>query len=475
MLKIVGQTNGMLNRREILRAGGAGLLGLSLDRVLRAEEVRVSGDAKARSVIFLFLFGGPSQLETFDMKPNAPANIRGPFKPIASRTPGLLICEHLAKLAAIADKFSVIRTMTHSFNDHSGAGHYLQTGKRWHIPIGGGFDATPRDWPSMGSAIDYCLRRSSPQGMRDLPNYMVLPARLGHLEQAGQYKRPGEYAGWLGRAWNPVSTLVNKRDLKDNPYWRDCTDAELTFQIAGLDAPKELTLDRSKGRQSLLEQFDAQRRNVQGKRVAEFDRIRARALDLATSEKTRRALDITKELPALRDRYGRHLFGQSCLMARRLVEAGVRFVTVHYDAVDGYSWDSHVHSDDVKKHLLPTFDQAAAALLNDLDERGLLRETLVVAIGEMGRTPQANATWGRGHWSTLFPALVAGAGVHGGALYGASDKDAAYPIDRPVSPEDLAATIYHAMGIDPDTRVLDAQNRPTPLVEGGAVVEKLFG
>lgn len=475
MLKLLGNSGRTPNRREILRAGGAGLLGLSLDQVLRAEEIRTDGNARAKSVIFLFLFGGPSQLETFDLKPNAPANIRGPFKPVASRTPGLLIGEYLPKLAAVSDRFSVIRTMTHPYNDHSGAGHYLQTGKRWHIAIGGGFDATPRDWPSMGSAIDYCLRHASPETARDLPNYMVLPARLGHLEQAGQYKRPGEYAGWLGRAWNPVSTLVNKRDVKDNPYWRDCTDAELTFPIAGLETPKELTLDRSRGRQSLLEQFDAQRRIVQGKHVTDFDRIRARALDLATSEMTRRALDITKEPPGLRDRYGRHLFGQSCLLARRLVEAGVRFATVHYDAVDGYSWDSHLHSDDVKKHLLPTFDQAAAALLTDLDDRGLLKDTLVIAIGEMGRTPQANANWGRGHWSTLFPALIGGGGVRGGSLYGTSDKDAAYPIDQPVTPEDLAATIYHAMGIDPETRVPDGQGRPTALVEGGTVLDRLFG
>jgi uncharacterized protein (DUF1501 family) len=177
----------------------------------------------------------------------------------------------------------------------------------------------------------------------------------------------------------------------------------------------------------------------------------------------------------MRDRYGRHLFGQSCLMARRLVEAGTRFVTVHYDSPDGYGWDSHRNSDDVRDHLLPTFDQGCAALLTDLDERGLLDETLVIAIGEMGRTPTPNATWGRGHWSTCFPALIAGAGVRGGIVYGKSDKEAAYPDDKPVSPEDLAKTIYWSLGIDPDLMLMNRENRPIPIVDGGKPVLELFG
>jgi uncharacterized protein (DUF1501 family) len=209
--------------------------------------------------------------------------------------------------------------------------------------------------------------------------------------------------------------------------------------------------------------------------MASFEAFRQRAFALVTSNKTREALDLRSEPAALRDRYGRHLFGQSTLMARRLVEAGVRYVTVHYDCVDGYSWDSHRNSDDVKKHLLPTFDQAYAALIQDLEERGLLQETLVVATGEMGRTPRANAQWGRDHWSTLFSNVLAGGGVAGGRIYGKSDKDAAYAIEKPVSPEDLAATIYHALGIDPELRVANAENRPTPIVEGGSPVLGVFG
>jgi hypothetical protein len=474
-----------ISRRQLLQAGGAGLLGLSLPRVLAAEELRPprlpnpggrQRKRRARSVIFLFLFGGPSQLETFDLKPEAPSSIRGPFKPIRSRTPGLLISERLPRLAAISDKYCVIRTMTHDFNDHSGGAHYIQTGHRWQVPVGGGFNPTPNDWPSIGSVVEYAAQRRSGGRNGDLPAYVVMPNTLGRLQEAGQYLRPGEHAGWLGQAYNPLTTSIEKRNLVDNPYWRDCTDEELTFQVGGLAAQKEVRLDRLQRRRSLLQQFDQARRALEHDPAIEsYDRFQRRALGLVCSERTRRALDIRAEPAALRDRYGRHLFGQSCLMARRLVEAGVRFVTVHYDACDGYSWDSHTHSDDVRDHLLPTTDQAAAALLQDLDERGLLAETLVVMMGEMGRTPQANPRWGRGHWSTLFPALLAGAGVRGGVCHGASDGEAAYPTENPVRPEDLAATLYQALGLDPEMEVVNREGRPVRLIDGGRPIPALFG
>lgn len=478
MLTILGPTRSACDgwsRRAVLQAGGAGLLGLSLPGVLRAESQRSGQAPRAKSVIFVMLFGGPSQLETFDLKPHAPEQIRGPFKPIACRTPELLIGEHLPRLANLSDKYCVVRTMTHSFNDHSGGGHYLQTGKRWHVPIGGGFSPTPRDWPSMGSIVEYVDQRQ--QGLaRPLPSYAVVPNSLGRLQEAGQYPRPGEHAGWLGRRYNPLTTQIDKKSLTDNPYWRDCTDEELNFQVAGLAAREGITLDRLQSRRSLLDQMNDELRQLGRLGGATgLDAFQQRAFALVTSEKTREALDIRRESAELRDKYGRHLFGQSCLMARRLVEAGVRFVTVHYDCVDGYSWDSHRNSDDVKKHLLPTFDQGFAALLQDLDERGLLAETMVVATGEMGRTPRANPQWGRDHWSTLFSNVVAGGGVRGGRVYGRSDKDAAYAIEKPVSPEDLAATVYHALGIDPELRVENAEKRPTPIVDGGAPVTALWG
>lgn len=467
--------SGAVSRRRLLEIGGAGLLGLTLPKVLAAQEAtpRSQPVTKAKSVIFLFLFGGPSQLETFDLKPDAPANIRGPYRPIRARTPELLISEMLPRLAAISDKYCVIRSMTHTFNDHSGGGHYMQTGKRWQVPVGGGFVATPQDWPSIGSVVEY-LAQQAPGGLdRSLPAYATVPNSLGRLQENGQYRRPGEYAGWLGGGFNPLTTRVDKRDLNDNPYWRDCTEEELSFVLEGL-AP-EVPIRTLRERASLLEQFETVQRRIDGGAATNLDRHRRRALALATSEQARGALDIRREPARLRDAYGRHLFGQSCLLARRLVESGVRFVTVHYDCVDGYSWDSHRNNEDVQKHLLPTFDQAASALIADLDSRGLLAETLVVAVGEMGRTPKANAGWGRDHWSTCFPCLLAGGGIRGGAVYGTSDSHAAYVTEHPVSPEDLAKTLYWSLGIDPELMLHNREGRPIPIVESGSPLTRLFG
>jgi hypothetical protein len=441
MLSIVRQAAGDVSRRQVLQAAGAGLFGLTLPKLLAAEASAPGIAARAKSVIFLTLFGGPSQLETFDLKPNAPEKIRGPFKPTPCKTPGLLISDQLPRLAACSDKFCVIRSMTHSYNDHSTAGHYIQTGHPWHIPIGGGFNATPRDWPSIGSVVEFLAQnglvsRSETATEGNLPNYVVAPNFLGRLEEYSiQLRRPGEYAGWLGRGYDPLTTTID-----------------------------------------LLSQFDDQLRIAdRHPGIAAMDKFQARAFTLATSQETRQALDIRQEPAELRDKYGRNLFGQSVLLARRLVEAGVRYVTVQYDAVDGYSWDSHIHSNDVQKFLLPSLDNALASLLEDLSVRGLLDETLVVCLGEMGRTPQANGTWGRGHWSTLFPAVIAGAGIRGGIVYGGSDKDAAYPIDRPTSPEDFAATIYHALGIDHHLQLPDAAGRPVSINDGGRPLVELFG
>jgi hypothetical protein len=481
MLRLVERRNvscQRISRRALLQAAGPGLLGVSLPKVLQAEaENGLAIAPQAKSVIFLFLFGGPSQLETFDLKPDAPAEIRGPFREIACRTPGLRISEHLPKCAAVSDKFAVLRTMSHDFNDHSGGGHYIQTGHRWHVPIGGGFNVTPSDWPAMGSVVKYFAQADAAGANLSLPPYVVVPNCLGRLQDYKvQLRRPGETAGWLGSAYHPLNTRIDKRDGKDNPYWRDCLDDELRFEIDGLQSQKGLTLERMQRRATLLEQFNQQRRAWENPAAfEEFDQFRQQSLALVTSQQTRSAFDLRREKPALRDQYGRHLFGQSTLVARRLVEAGVRFVTVHYDTVDGYSWDSHRNSDDVKKHLIPTFDQALAALLTDLDQRGLLDETLVVALGEMGRTPKANKEWGRDHWSTLFPAVLAGGGIRGGVVHGETDKHAGYAVTSPVSPEDLAATIYHTLGIDSSARIRDRLGRPHFVVDGGRVQHGLFG
>ena len=465
------------SRRRVLQAGGMGLFGLNLPQLMAAEAAAGGKPARAKSVIFLFLFGGPSQLESFDLKPEAPDTLRGPFKPIASRTPGLLIGEHLPRLANVSDKFCVVRTMTHSYNDHSGGGHYIQTGHPWHLPIGGGFNATEKDWPALGSMVEYVDAMGPHGAKRDMPSFVYLPNRLGHLQTySTRLDRPGQYAGWLGRGYDPLATAIGKRDSKDNPYFRACSDEELDFRIQGLATVDGMTLDRLDGRRSLLAQFDAGRKAFDSSASTDtYNKFQQRALALVSSEKIRQAVDIRQEPAELRDRYGRHLFGQSTLLARRLVEAGTRFVTVAWDAPDGYSWDSHVHSDDVKNYLLPGLDQALSALLTDLEDRGLLDETLVVCLGEMGRTPKPTPRWGRSHWCYLFPAVLAGAGIRGGVVYGQSDKDASYALDHPTSPEDLAATVLHSLGIDPELRVADPSGRPVPLVDGGQPLVELFG
>ena len=480
MLTIRGcrqRTCGGLNRRTLLQAAGTGLFGVNLPTVLAAEQEALPfQNGRAKSVLFLLLFGGPSQLETFDMKPAAPAEIRGPFRPIASRTPGLQICEHLSQTAQISDKFAVVRSMTMPYNDH-GCVFYIQTGRPHPARFGatpGETPIGPNDPPSMGSVVEYLSRHHATGRAAALPDYVYLPNRLGALQDID---RGGQYAGWLGRSYNALATDIRKRNKNDNPYFRDCTEEELDFRIKGLAPKVDVSLDRLAQRSSLLEQFDQQRRLVESSGAVEsYDVIRRRATELATSEQMRVALDIRRESAALRDRYGRHLFGQSVLMGRRMIEAGSRFVTVAWDTPDGYSWDSHRNSDDVKKYLIPGFDQTFSALLCDLEDRGLLDETLVVAVGEMGRTPRANKQWGRDHWTVCFPAVLAGAGIRGGITYGSSDAKAAYPDEHPTRPEDLSATIFQALGIDPHMRIPDPQGRPVPLVENGrALTTELFG
>ena len=480
MLTIQGcrqRTCSGLNRRALLQAAGTGLFGVGLPQVLAAEQQAPPfKTGRAKSVLFLLLFGGPSQLETFDMKPDAPDDIRGPFRPIASRTPGLQICEHLAQTAQVSDKFAVVRSMTMPYNDH-GCVFYIQTGRPHPARFGstpGETPIGPNDPPSMGSVVEYLSRHHDPGRAAALPDYIYLPNRLGALQDID---RGGQYAGWLGRSYNALATDIRKRNKNDNPYFRECTEEELDFRIKGLADKTDVSLERLTQRTSLLEQFDQQRRLVESSgAIASYDVIRRRATELATSEAMRVALDIRREPHALRDRYGRHLFGQSVLMGRRMIEAGSRFVTVAWDTPDGYSWDSHRNSDDVKKHLIPGFDQTFSALLCDLEDRGLLDETLVVAVGEMGRTPRANKQWGRDHWTVCFPAVLAGAGIRGGITYGSSDAKAAYPDEHPTRPEDLSATIFQALGIDPQMRIPDPQGRPIPLVENGhSLVSELFG
>ena len=484
MLQILGnpvRTCDGVTRRALLQAAGAGLFGLNLPHLLEAESRQVPRAPRAKSVMFVFLYGGPSQLETFDMKPAAPSSIRGPFRPITARTPGLRICEHLPRLATHSDKYAVVRTVNHPQNDHNGT-HFIQTGYPLPPANRGSANvaATDKDWPAIGSVISYLDAQSRRASASSIPPYVYLPRLLGHF--AG-YDINGQYAGWLGKAWNPMATAIEKRNPQDNPYYRDCTDEELNFQPAGLDPLPGVTLDRLDHRQNLLTQFDAQRRLLeQADPVRLFSVRRRQAMNLLMSGDVSQAFDLRREPAKLRDQYGRNLFGQSLLMGRRLIEAGSRFVTVAWDMAvrgdDTTSWDSHRDLTRVmKNHLLPGLDQGLPTLLEDMHQSGLLDETLVIVGGEMGRTPKfenRGAQDGRDHWSYCFPFLFAGAGTRGGTLYGDSDEHAAYPANDPVSPADLAATIYSRLGISPDLRIPNAFGQPVPLVKDGKPLQSLF-
>lgn len=485
MLSILGRRRQVCNglsRRELLQVGGAGLFGVSLPKVLAAEATIGTTRPRAKSVMFLYLFGGPSQLETFDMKPDAPTNIRGPFNPIDARTTGLRICEHLPRLAERSDKYCVVRTLNHPQNDHN-ASHYIQTGHPMPPAERGpsNVNAAPNDWPSMGSVVEYFDRQASGGQPLTMPSYVYLPNRHGQIQLGGQYDRLGQYGGWLGREYNAFATRIHKKKSGDNPYYRDCADDELRYQFQGLSGDTGVTLDRLNRRQTLLSQFDAARQNLnEAERVADHLGVRQAAWDMMTSNKLREALDIRREPDELRDRYGRHLFGQSLIVGRRMVEAGARFVTVIWDMTDGAAsgWDSHEQlTPSLRDHLLPGLDQGLSALLDDMGESGLLDETLVVAVGEMGRTPQflnRGSPDGRDHWSYCFPAVLAGAGIRGGLLYGQSDRHAAYPLEHPVRPEDLTSTIFSTLGIDPHGFIPDKQGRPVRLVDSGRALDGLF-
>ena len=456
---------------------------MSLQNVLAAEEAAVAQSkrpGRAKGVIFVFLYGGPSQLETFDMKPDAPSHIRGPFKHIAAKTPEMRICEHLPRIAQRTDKFAVVRTVNHPENNHNGT-HFIQTGHALPPAERGSarVAATDKDWPAFGSVISYldAKRNGKPN---PFPPYVYLPRLLGHF--AG-YDINGQYAGWLGKEWNPLPTHIRKLHPLDNPFFRDCSDAQLDFRLAGLNPLPGVTMDRLDKRRTLLQQFDAQRPTLERTaNVRHFSSRRQRAFDLLTSGDIAKAFDIRKEPKKLRDSYGRNLFGQSMLLARRLIEAGSRFVTIGWDMTvrgdDTTSWDSHRELTRINKdHLLPTLDQGLPALIDDMSNSGLLDETLVFVAGEMGRTPKFENRGhqdGRDHWSYCFPCMFAGAGTRGGIMYGESDKHAAYPATNPVSPGDLAATIYESLGISPETRIPNAEGQPVPLVKAGKALSQLF-
>ncbi|GIW92352.1 MAG: hypothetical protein KatS3mg110_0393 [Pirellulaceae bacterium] len=497
MLRVLGAAKRCcdgVTRRDFMRIGGLGLAGLSLADLLRLQAACGAAThgpqfGKAKAVILLHLYGSPSQLEWADMKPDAPVEVRGELGGIASNVPGLAVCELFPHMARVMDRTAVIRSMTHPYPIHGVA--YAWTG---NPAIDVAMELRPRDprhWPFFGSVVQYVDEQCRPELRRSpVPQNVALPFRFSSRRE-GEVPRAGPYAAFLGPQYDPIwtdyrgtptkglrKTLQDKEFTGNDPFIGTSPDTYFTLPGASELLPG-LTLDRLDKRRSLLEQLNGLRRDLDRLAAAgRLDRYQEQALALLGSEKLAAALDIRRESPAVQELYGESLFGKACLAARRLVEAGSRVVTVFWDeyGLAGSGWDTHWnHYPRMRIELAPGFDRAWYGLITDLDQRGLLDEVLVVCGSEHGRTPYLNKAQGGGrdHWSRVYTTLVAGAGVKRGFVLGASDRLGAEVADRPVSPKDLLATMYHLLGIDPHMTIPDAQGRALPLVEGELVHELL--
>lgn len=444
-----------INRRVWMGIGGIGLGGLSLSQLL-ASQARTTSKrpARAKSVIIFGLNGGPAQHETWDPKPNAPAEIRGQFGTIATRTPGLRVCELMPRTALLTHKLAVLRAVVTNDNAHSSSGYQMLTGVP-HAPLSQESSAprAPNNWPSMGAM----LRALRPE-TGGLPSAITIPE---HIWNDGNFPWPGQDAGFLGTRYNPW--LIH------------CDPSDPSFRVPSLSLPGDVPPLRFDERRSLLEQvnhhFDGAQRTATSESFSQHAR---KASQLIHSPAARRAFDLESESPALRERYGNSRFAQSCLLARRLVESGVGLVQINWtrikDQPNGGGWDTHSkHNEAIRSLLMPIMDRAFSALIEDLEVRGLLDETLVVWFGEFGRTPRFNKEGGRDHWGSCFSLALAGGGIQGGVVYGSSDKSAAFPMDGRVEPCDLIATIFHCLGYAPDTEIRDSLNRPLPLSRGQVI------
>ena len=448
-----------INRRQLLSAGSLGILGISLADLLYAESLAKAasgspGNAAAKSpiksCILMFYYGGPSHHDTWDMKPSAPAEVRGEFKPIATRVPGLQVCEHLSRSAGIADRVAVVRGMHHTMRNHNSAAYEALCGRK---PIGDLellANNPTTDFPCYGSAVSYFSSRTAA-----VPPFVALPHVMYNI-----VKLPGQTAGFLGPAFEPLQVTHDPNHPK--------------FQVPEITLPEGITLAELEHRETLLARVNAQ--TGQNAQQESMNASYSRAFDLLRSDAVRRAFDIHQETQKTRERYGRNTHGQSALLARRLVEAGVRFVSVYDRVRNGpNNWDTHDRNfARLKDDLLPPCDMAFSALVEDLHARGLLDSTLIVMLGEFGRTPKINGAGGRDHWPDCYSVVLAGGGVSGGAIYGASDKLGAYPAQFPVTPGDLAATIFWRFGLDLSTELHDATGRPFRLADGKPMAG-LFG
>ncbi len=460
-------------RRTALQAGAVGLLGLGMNDLAALRTLAGSTAPRARSAIYIFLSGGLSQLDSFDLKPDAPDAIRGEFHPIATRTPGVQICEHLPLLAQRSHLWALCRSLTHRTNDHS-AGHLLMLTGQSTVPPGFS-PSKPQatDWPSI-AAVAGAL--TPPRN--NLPPAVVLPERLVH--NSGRVI-PGQFAGMMGpnrEPWFIEASPFEPRAYGAFPQYefdhqkRTYEPKRKTFRAPNLTLPEGLGAGRLGNRLDLLKHLDEQRRDLERSAAAEgFDRYRQGAISLLTDPRTQKAFDVTSAEPKVLDRYGRNAFGWSLLMARRLVEAGVNLVQVNLG--NNETWDTHGFIfPHLKDYLFPPTDQALSALLDDLRESGLLDSTLVVMAGEFGRTPRISTLSqfyrlpGRDHWGAVQTVFFAGGGVRGGTVIGTSDKNGGYPASDPQTPENMAASIYQSLGIPQTAAWQDPANRPHYIYQG---------
>jgi Protein of unknown function (DUF1501) len=447
-----------VSRREVIRVGSLGLTGLALPqllaRQLQAQQTRQQSTraGKAKSCILLFLMGGPPQHSTWDPKPDAPAEVRGEIGPLSTKIPGMQLGELMPRLATQADKLCVLRAVSTGDNAHSSSGYYMLTG-RPHSPMNreNANPGPPNDWPNIGSVVNAL---APPRG--NLPGAVRLPC---HIFNTDGSVWPGQDAGFLGP--------------NVAPWLFRCAPASPDFKIPEFSLPLDVTTERLVIRQSLLHDLNRVFAGIERSGALDhYDSLAQWAYSLLTSPQSRAAFNLAEETDELRTRYGNTQFGQSVLLARRLIEAGVRLVQVNWyrgpdEPTDAPCWDSHTQETKrLKTVLIPPFDAAFASLVEDLSQRGLLDETLVVCLSEFGRTPRFNIRGGRDHWGHVFSIAMAGGGIQGGVVYGASDRLGAQPKDGLVRPEDISATILHCLGLNPEAEIQDAQGRLLTISRG---------
>ncbi len=501
MLRIEGTSKKLcdgISRRDLLQIGGLGALGISLTDVLQNRPVQAaSADVarsfgKAKSCILIFPYGSPSSHETFDPKPEAPAEIQGEFKSMATSVPGTHICDQLPDVARVVDELTIIRSMTHPYPLHALA--YAVTGlPQYSLELEtNAFDT--RQWPYIGSVVDYMDEQQGSGSVPDIPRNIGLPW-LVNSKTDNPSVNGGVFAAYLGSEYDPVwtdfdgpGTRVAPKNTPDqakrfkNPFGGTTPGGR--FHLGGnAELLQDISIERLRTRRSLLAQFDRSRRWLdESERLGLYHKRRQMAFSLLTTSKMREALDIGREPRKVREAYGMTLFGQSCLAARRIVEAGGRFVSVYWDCFGQFqngSWDTHnFHYPRMKELLLPGFNQTYPALIHDLRQRGMLDETLVIWMSEHGRTPKIDTTrpgCGRDHWSNAYSVALAGGGTAQGKVVGKTTPDGGEVLDNPVSPKDILATTYHLLGIDPQATVPDRLGKPNPIAGSGQLRTELLG